>query len=356
MTAATHELLDSHQRAARLLSQAGFPGPFALSPVHGGANSKAFRVDLEGGGPTLFFKEYFRHPHDPRDRLGTEFAFASFAWNQGLRSLARPYEMDRQHGCALYAFLDGRKLTPPEITAAAVRQCLDFFCAINEHRNSPAAADLPIASEACFSMADHWECLRRRLCRLEAIVPASAVARQALAFVVDRLAPAATGYLAWAHAFAGDLRLDCGAPINAAERCLSPSDFGFHNALKASDGTLHFLDFEYAGWDDPAKTVCDFFCQPACPAPLDFWNEFAAEIAEGTSDPALATRRFTLLLPMYRLKWCCIMLNDFLPAGASRRQFAIRDLDEANRQERQLQKAQDALQQFHAAWSTNLAA
>jgi hypothetical protein len=356
MTAATTQSLDSHERAARLLSQAGFAGPFALRPVHGGANSKAFRVDLDNGGPPLFFKEYFRHPHDPRDRLGTEFAFASFAWDQGLRSLARPHAMNRQHGCALYAFLDGRKLTPVEVTADAVGQCLAFFRDINAHKDSSSAADLPSASEACFCLDDHWDCLSRRLLRLAAIVPTNAVARQTRAFVADQLAPAASEYLAWARALAGDLGLICGAPIDAADRCLSPSDFGFHNALQADDGTLSFLDFEYAGWDDPAKTVCDFFCQPACPAPLHFWNEFAAEIAAATSDPARSMCRFTLLWPMYRLKWCCIMLNDFLPAGAGRRQFANRDLDESNRQERQLKKAQDALKQFRAAWSPNVAA
>ena len=35
--------------------------------------------------------------------------------------------------------------------------------------------------------------------------------------------------------------------------------------LAGRDGRLWFIDFEYAGWDDPAKTVCDFFCQPGLP-------------------------------------------------------------------------------------------
>ena len=48
-------------------------------------------------------------------------------------------------------------------------------------------------------------------------------------------------------------------------RCLSPSDFGFHNALlRGRPGVPGardwvFLDFEYFGWDDPAKTV-PIFC------------------------------------------------------------------------------------------------
>src|SRR5690606_1492036 len=41
-------------------------------------------------------------------------------------------------------------------------------------------------------------------------------------------------------------------------RLLSPSDFGFHNMLRRDDGSLAFIDFEYFGWDDPAKLAADF--------------------------------------------------------------------------------------------------
>ena len=40
--------------------------------------------------------------------------------------------------------------------------------------------------------------------------------------------------------------------------CISPSDFGFHNVLRRPGGHLVFLDFEHAGWDDPAKLFGDF--------------------------------------------------------------------------------------------------
>ena len=36
--------------------------------------------------------------------------------------------------------------------------------------------------------------------------------------------------------------------IDPAERCISPSDFGFHNALVDERGIVRFLDFEYSGW------------------------------------------------------------------------------------------------------------
>ena len=57
---------------------------------------------------------------------------------------------------------------------------------------------------------------------------------------------------------------------------MSPSDFGFHNALATPGGRLVFIDFEYAGWDDPAKLANDFFCQPAVPVDARFYDDFVA--------------------------------------------------------------------------------
>jgi len=123
------------------------------------------------------------------------------------------------------------------------------------------------------------------------------------------------------------------------ERCVSPSDFGFHNALREPDGRLRFFDFEYAGRDDPAKAVCDFFCQPALPVPSDCWKSFATPVAGMYGRPEFHLRRFKMLLPVYRVKWCCIMLNPFLPAGSSRRSFAMRDWQLDDYKEEQLAKA-----------------
>ena len=330
------------QRVGRLLKQAAFTGAFTLTPLQGGANSKAFCVDL-ATGIRLFYKEYFHHPDDPRDRLGTEFAFASFAWGHGLRTIARPYAMDRDGLGALYSFLDGRKLTPREVNRNMLAQCLRFVQLLNASKESASAASLPAGSEACFCLDDHWNCLTRRVRRLDDIEPASAVDRQASMFVQRELAPACSAYLGGARDLAGVIHLAPSAMLSAADRCLSPSDFGFHNALLADDGSLQFLDFEYAGWDDPAKLVCDFFCQPACPVPQDAYAGFATQLAQGTSNPELHRMRMDLLLPMYRLKWCCILLNDFLPSGNSRRRFALQGQDETARKEEQLQKARHAL-------------
>ena len=45
--------------------------------------------------------------------------------------------------------------------------------------------------------------------------------------------------------------------IAPEERCISPSDFGLHNAIRTA-ADIRFIDFEFAGWDDPAKALVNF--------------------------------------------------------------------------------------------------
>lgn len=322
-----------------MLGYAGFRGPFALVPMAGGKNNQVYRVDL--ADRSLVLKAYFQHPGDTRDRLGAEYAFSSFAWNYGLRCLPQPITCDPDARMALYEFVPGRKLVAGEVTRERVAEAAAFFTQLNRLAGHPAASRLHDGSEACFRLSDHLHCLARRIERLQQIEPASPVDQAAAQFVATELDPlcrtiledVAEQALGWGFSLTSELP--------PADRRLSPSDFGFHNALLTPAGTMTFLDFEYAGWDDPAKTVGDFFSQPELPAPAASFEEFAEAVSSGLPDPARHRQRFKLLLPVYRLKWCCIMLNDFLPTGNQRRQFAG-EFDDEQRKARQLAKARQA--------------
>jgi hypothetical protein len=137
--------------------------------------------------------------------------------------------------------------------------------------------------------------------------------------------------------------VDSLAPLAAEYRCVSPSDFGFHNALLADEGRLGFFDFEYAGWDDPAKLLCDFFCQPAVPAPIDCWPQFLDLTASLVGDTQIERQRQALLFPLYQVKWCCILLNEFQSTGRKRREFAERTPQDLSSQ-------LDKVRHFIAGW------
>lgn len=300
-----------------MLESLGIAGPVQFVPLPGGANNRVFRGAHPGG--EFVVKSYFQHPGDSRDRFGAERSFYELIHAQGITSAPKVLGWVPEYRLGLLEYLPGRKLTLDEVNLSRVKQALAFLTQLNAGRDHLTAANVPVASEACFSVAEHLLTVERRVARLQTIEPASAVDREAIAFVEQELKPA------WQR-IRSRIEFQVGSAISsqlpASNRCLSPSDFGFHNAMLIPDGRLRFFDFEYAGWDDPAKLACDFFCQPQLPVPLAEWEHFIPTLARSLNSEDSFPERARVLLDAYRIKWCCIMLNDFLRPSRARRDFA----------------------------------
>ncbi|MBV9565684.1 MAG: aminoglycoside phosphotransferase family protein [Bradyrhizobium sp.] len=303
--------------ANRLAKRAGRGHARALSPLSGGRNNQVYRVDMLAGAP-LVLKRYFSDPRDGRDRLGAEWSFLRHTWSRGIRAVPEPLACDPAAHAALYELAPGRKFRPAMLEPVHIDTAIDFIVALN----APPRPLLAPASEACFTLAEHLATVERRVMRVTALDPDAPHASEARSFVSTRLVPAweAVKSRFVDNAKAAGLAID--RPLASNQECLSPSDFGFHNALVDDDGRLTFLDFEYAGSDDPAKLVSDFFCQPEVPVPLIHHAHFIERITDGLGLDQAAATRCALLLDAYRIKWTCILLNEYLALGAARRAFA----------------------------------
>jgi hypothetical protein len=78
------------------------------------------------------------------------------------------------------------------------------------------------------------------------------------------------------------------------------------------------------------------------PVPRTYLNQWIDAVCELVPDAAAFRQRVAWLMPVYRVKWCCIMLNEFLPLGGNRRAFAKGGDADVRRRE-QLDKARAAL-------------
>jgi thiamine kinase-like enzyme len=312
-----------------------------LTPMRGGSNNKAFRVD--SGPATLFLKAYFRDNDDQRDRLSAEYAFTRLAWDHGIRTVPQPLAKDDGAGLALFEFIYGRRLDRTEINVTHLEQSLTFVRRLSTMHYSPGAVLLPPASEACFTIDEHLRLVQRRVRQLAELQSASPTDQEAASFVRNELAPAWQWQVARLTRRAEQAGLPLSEPLAERDRCISPSDFGFHNAVLEGGGRLRFVDFEYAGWDDPAKLVCDFFCQPQLPVPRQFLDAVASTVVEPLQNRGMHRQRIDMLWPIYRVKWCCIMLNLFAPAGARRRAFSGTAEDLENVKKTQLALARQSL-------------
>jgi hypothetical protein len=305
--------------ANRLVVTAGRGRANALSRLDGGKNNQVYRVATDAGDAVVL-KHYFSDPRDPRDRLAAEWSFLRHTWLRGVRAVPEPLASDATARVGLYGFVPGRKLLATELKPHHIDAAIDFVLAVNAAPRSPGA--LAPASEACFSLADHIATVDRRVARLTTLDPAAPHVQAALRLVNGTLLPKWSAVKARLTKDAHDAGLEIDRALRPDECCLSPSDFGFHNALADEAGRVTFLDFEYAGRDDPAKLVSDFFCQPEIQVPLNYYPGFLTHLADGLELGAAGRARCRILLDAYRVKWSCIILNDFLPVGAARRSFA----------------------------------
>jgi hypothetical protein len=326
--------------AQKLLANIGENAPTHFEVLSGGANNRVYKI--LNGQKAFLLKHYLKNPLDLRNRQTTEFAFAQFGWQQEVRCIPQPLATDAAIPASLFTFIDGEPLTQSRLTNTDIESAIAFFQQLNTGAGRRAASDLPPASEACFSLKTHLSLVEQRL-NLLGSISYDADNGEAIEYIEEALVPFGEKVLQQTMERAADAKLTLDEEIPHEGRVLSPSDFGFHNALASNDGTLTFFDFEYAGWDDPAKTVCDFFCQPKVPVSKKYLARFSEAVTQTALSAEQALERINILLPVYHLKWCCILLNDFLPADASRRLFAHQDAGNLNkRRAEQLQKSRTA--------------
>ena len=295
----------------------------AVEACRGGGNNRVYRVRANGASYAL--KAYPRSPGDPRDRLHHEYDGLRFLGAHGVAGVPRALAADRARGVALYEWIDGVHVSAHDVRD--VTQALALLARLDALRSEPEAAELPAAAEAVLHPAELDAQVERRFARLDA----------------TRGEPELHALLAALRAAWRELQVADEAPVT--RRTLSPSDFGFHNALRRAGGELVFLDFEYFGWDDPVKLACDVLWHPGMSLSPAERSAFRAGVAPIYGDDAGWERRLTRDLPRYGLRWALIVLNEFLPAAWERRVAAGRPDSWASAKQSQLAKARALLEE-----------
>jgi len=290
----------------------------SIIQLPGGVNSFVFQLFTENGTEYLA-KKYIIRKGDTRDRITTEYSGLVFLWNNGIRSIPEPIFMDREYQIGLYGFIKGRKLRAEEITLADIDQTVMFLKSIYSLVNTEYADKQPVASEACFSIMDYLYCIERRLQKLKSLPCSGELLQQLHKFLDCEFMPIFIDTRTMVVDECDRRKMDISTELPPTWRILSPSDFGFHNTIKCDDGSLFFIDFEYYGWDDPAKLISDFYLQPEIPLPDKYRKYFFEKTNSFMCNDAFFIERLPLAYILSALKWCLIMLNVFAWSASEKR-------------------------------------
>ena len=277
-------------------------------PLVGGGNSRLSKVETVAG--EWYVVKQYQADRPWRDPLTCEFASLEFLWANGVRCIPRPVAMLPGQRSSVFEFIEGQRLCELDVVQVDLDPFSDFVDLLCRLQHADGIGTVPLASEACFTPNDFFAAIDRRLAKLGRVDDADLQGYLADEFVAV--------YERVRRGFDADGQQPCGEGL----RRLSPSDFGIHNALLRSNGDLAFVDFEYFGWDDPAKMISDFLLHPANePIPWTAKHTLAAKMIDVFADPDLAGR-IRLCYPLCGLNWCLILLNEFLSDELVRRLHA----------------------------------
>lgn len=293
-----------------------------IQPIFGGKNNRVWKVEAS---KCYLLKEYISSKYDTRDRKGHELKLLTYAAEVKIAEVPKIISpLTGQY--ALFEFIQGT--APKQISLKDIDRALAFLTKLNSSRFENNAKRLPMAADACFTTQEHLNNIAFRIQRLDEIQDTR---------VASLVKEIKTAWRKWEP----NIQKDSTLPIT--QRCISPSDFGFHNSIRSKKGLI-FIDFEYSGWDDPVKLIIDFCYQPDQILPKGFSEYFIKELLLALNLRASIASRIKLLGRAYLLKWACICLNNFLPSFNTRIYFT-----------RENRKETDSLQMFKARHMLELA-
>jgi hypothetical protein len=298
---------DALIRAARAMLDVPISG---MEQIGGGRNSQVFKLTSSCG-------DYLLKRYCAAQRLDVEFSAFSFLRAQGITAVPEAIASDRDNAIGIYVFVAGEPVSSGNVTGRDIADCVDFIGQLKSVRGPDTIQD---AAEAFFCLADIEANVRARLGRLEKRERDSSAEGELAAFLDQRFCPVLERAVRSARQSYAGMGMTPSQPLAVEDRILSPSDFGFHNAVRTAGGMV-FVDFEYFGWDDPAKLVSDFMLHPGMDIPMAARQRFRDEVIGNLGAPDLAWRQ-EALLPVFGLKWCLILLNEFLRTDYARREFA----------------------------------
>ena len=316
----------------------------------GGANNKVCL--LEKGSNKYILKQYAET--DERDRYSSEKAFYEWTSRQALDQVPEALDWDDEARAALFHYIEGQPV-PVDAGIQNTRQAAQFILDLNQGCTDARQLPIPQAADTG-DWPTQFSRISARLRKLQDLSEETPLKDELDAFLEHELLPS------WEQVSAQfqshiNKEPDLSEPLPTEETILSPSDIGFHNCLVTHDGRHVFFDFEYAGWDDPAKTAVDFLRQPRHDIAHPQWASFIRMLSTLSPDPDRFMYRTRRLAPLHNIKWCCIFLNEFLPTHASRRETATgQDPMQATTLRAQIAKARAHLQSFeqipNESWPT----
>lgn len=274
--------------------------------LEGRGNSAIFRVQTSLGEVSLK-----RYPHSLsptgvcyESRLGSEINACEFLEKNKFENIRHLKAYSTELNVAVFDWIEGQDIK--SISNSDILMASQFVASLYSLSKNKTAQSLKNAKEACFSTSD----IITQITNREKLLAATALENLELRdFFLTEYYPLRNVIFEFVKK--NKLWDDREVVLGRDFQTLSPSDFGFHNAIKGLDDNIYWLDFEYFGWDDPVKLVSDFIWHPAMSLTEDQKNIWLKQAFQIFGHIKFFEDRLKMHHLIFGLRWILIILNPF---------------------------------------------
>ena len=269
-----------------------------ISTIKNKGNSYLYKIVLENNYNYLY-KKYFNEKLFNHSRLNAEKKTYDYLNKYKIQKNNFPLYFNTELNFALIEWYDGKKIK--FMNNSYLEEFILFIKKINTNKISKIKY-FDNASASCFSYSNIKEQIYFRLNNINKFAEnnkeLSFFLNNDIKFFLNRIL--VDSKLNWPT--------KSNKLLDISKRILSPSDFGLHNALVMSN-KLKFFDFEYFGWDDPAKLICDFILHPSMSLSIDQKKYWIKSLINYFYKDTYLIHRIKNSYFLYGVIWCLIILN-----------------------------------------------
>ena len=281
-----------------------------IKTVKSGKNSKIYKINTDK--KKIILKSYYG---EKKLRIRKEFQFYKYLNQTNIDNVVTPIAFDFKNNLVALPYIVGNKIY--KVQNKHIIQLSNFINKIN--RKNIYSRKIGLAVEGINNRKNHITICQNRINKLKLVDKKSVIKKELYLFLREKIIP--TFKILKNKINDKKILYQSKYKLYKKDMIISPSDFGFHNVIE-SKKKIFFFDFEYGGYDDPVKLICDFYCQPNQKVSIKQKEKFKKMIIKKYKNYKQLDYLISELLPIHHLKWCCIILNEFIPSKLSIRKHA----------------------------------
>jgi len=308
----------------------------SLQPLSSSGNNRIHKIEMKNG-KYYVVKQYLELRGDSRPRLQAEFEHLDALWKLGFRNIPQP--ILREGNRAVYSLVDG--IPVKSVGTEEISRVSSFLACLSDTSIKLRAFPVLPGADSRACLGDYIDQIEKRYDRIVFGGKNSEWEKAIDDFMERKLLPHKEFIFNKFYDSIKSLGWDLERPFEETEQMFCPSDLGFHNILADTHNKeeLFFLDFEYSGWDDPAKLLADFFHHVGQNVAWEHKWYLLEQLAAHRKQDSNFLRRWETVIDLIGLEWVLIVLNVIDPNEMQRKRFANPALDPADLVKTRLAKA-----------------